>query len=436
MNKTNQSVGFGNLVKMAKSIQAGSLNGVTPDQCGDWADIAEEGYRLAREGKYEAALAALCTTPGLMEHLAAPESETEPSLWQHFTLDSGLEHYRTEKPWLIYGLYQQDSLGMIYGDGGSGKTYLAINQAVHLACGIPWLSNEYPASGEKKVLYCISEGRRQFFFRMLAAVNGMGQMGYDVTEIKRKVNQNILIVTEVPQLFTDNARLSVDSYLEFWEAENRPHIDLVIIDTLHRAAVGSNENSEQDANLILEQCRRLSRELGCAVQLIHHSNKSGGYRGSTAYRNDIDVAIKIEGRGREPRTVIIDKERDCPPDGPIADTRFVQKFYIDEVTQASFVTVEPEVGTKVSGDNKMLQLKAKIEDVLMEHSENGLSTNQVCKMVTGKKEAITNALKEMLADGRVRVEPKGSQTLVYFPIGTQVKIGIDSGEPVPDQKSA
>ena len=67
------------------------------------------------------------------------------------------------------------------------------------------------------------------------------------------------------------------------------------------------------------------------MEIIHHSNKSGGYRGSSAYRNDIDVMIKVEGIARAPRTVTIDKERDCPPDGPITGTQFEMQFFIDEV---------------------------------------------------------------------------------------------------------
>lgn len=344
------------------------------------------------------------------DNLASPEI-----IWPHYNLDSGLSAYSKEVEWLIYGLWQRGSSGMTYGDGASGKTYLAICKCLRLACGLPPLSSSYPHCDPKKVLYFVSEGRQEFFKRLLAAINGLKLIGYDVNSIKELVNQNMIIVPEVPQLYASNAKRSIKSYLEYWNIHGQPTIDYAVIDTLHRAAVGSDENSEKDANIILENVRWFIRETSAAIEIIHHSNKSGGYRGSSAYRNDVDVMIKVEGIARAPRTVTIDKERDCPPDGPITGTQFEMQFYIDEVTQKSYVELFP---SNFLGDKKEPPAKEKakreIKELLLRYS-TGLSQNQVCKMVAVSRNPTIEALEELNRSKEIRTEPGPRNAILYFP---------------------
>ncbi len=72
-------------------------------------------------------------------------------------------------------------------------------------------------------------------------------------------------------------------------------LDLLIIDTLHTATVGADENSAQHMGKVLHSCRLAINKLGCAVLLVHHTNKSGlSERGSVALRCGSDFVIKIE----------------------------------------------------------------------------------------------------------------------------------------------
>lgn len=344
------------------------------------------------------------------------DNDASPEIiWPHYNLDSGLLAYGKEVEWLIYGLWQQGSSGMTYGDGASGKTYLAISKCIRLACGLPPLSSSYPHCDPKKVLYFVSEGRQEFFKRLLAAINGLSLAGHDVNSIKELVNQNMIIVPEVPQLYASNAKRSIKSYLEYWNTHGQPAIDFSVIDTLHRAAVGSDENSEKDANIILENVRWFSRETDAAIEFIHHSNKSGGYRGSSAYRNDVDVMIKVEGIARAPRTVTVDKERDCPPDGPITGTQFEMQFFIDEVTQKSYVSLFPSDFMEDKKESAKEKAKREIVKLLSRYN-TGLSQNQVAKMVTVGRNTTIAVLDELNRLREVRVEPGPRGAILYFPL--------------------
>jgi hypothetical protein len=101
----------------------------------------------------------------------------------------------------------------------------------------------------------------------------------------------------VPQLF--DAGDGIGRFVSEWQADqaagNVEALDLLVIDTLHSASVGSDENSAQDMGKVLQAVKNAQRALGCAVILIHHSNKAGtGERGSSALRGAMDAMIEIE----------------------------------------------------------------------------------------------------------------------------------------------
>jgi hypothetical protein len=71
---------------------------------------------------------------------------------------------------------------------------------------------------------------------------------------------------------------------------------IIVVDTLHRFLRG-DENSAQDAKLMLDACAALMREFGCAVLLVHHTGVSEEAqhraRGSSAWRGALDIEISV-----------------------------------------------------------------------------------------------------------------------------------------------
>lgn len=70
--------------------------------------------------------------------------------------------------------------------------------------------------------------------------------------------------------------------------------DMVVIDTLARCMEGGDENSARDMGIFIASCRRLQRELECAVLVVHHTGKTGSVeRGSSALRGAADTMIEM-----------------------------------------------------------------------------------------------------------------------------------------------
>ncbi|MBN1994464.1 MAG: AAA family ATPase [Anaerolineae bacterium] len=336
--------------------------------------------------------------------LNVPENEADKNraaLFPHFTLSQGL--VLPDSDYLIYGAIERGDIGMTYGDAAAGKTYVSIDLAVSLAAGLPWMG-KWKVKHPFSVLYFIAEGRKKFFRRVLAAVNGMAERGADVGEVYRLVNDNLEIVTEVPQLFTQEASRYVTHYVDLWQQMGSPAVDIVFIDTLHRASVGSEENSSKDAGIVVEAITWMQRQLNCAANFVHHSNKSGGYRGSTAYRGNVDFVFKVEGLHREPRILTIDKLRDGEPDGPIEGLPNVAKFKVDDQSQGTYTTwlsggdaLECLPQKKPS---KKQQAKSEVIEILTKRP--GESKNALAQLVTSaSKNTTATALEEMIADGEI-----------------------------------
>jgi hypothetical protein len=85
-----------------------------------------------------------------------------------------------------------------------------------------------------------------------------------------------------------------------WQARNGGPLDLLVIDTFHSATVGAEENSATDAGIVLQSLKVAQRALGCAVMLLHHTNKNGNAeRGSSALRGAMDAMIGIAEVGHK-----------------------------------------------------------------------------------------------------------------------------------------
>jgi len=91
-------------------------------------------------------------------------------------------------------------------------------------------------------------------------------------------------------------------------------IDLVVFDTQSRIFNLDNENDNSDANRMMNMLRRLVRECGCSVVLVHHTSKSdkkGVYsgRGASAIGGAVDVVVNMEALDPESIKLKVDKNR-------------------------------------------------------------------------------------------------------------------------------
>jgi len=197
------------------------------------------------------------------------------------------------KEWLIDQVIGAQDIAMVYGPPGSGKTFLVIDLVLAACTGSQW-AMRFGVTRPLSVAYCAGEGVSGLRARFKAAAEFYG--------IDPRGLPNFFFYKTVPQLYhkeSGNSPQPADHVIRFvreWkERDQSAPIDLLVVDTLHAATVGAEENSASDMGLVLQAVRYASNELGCAVLLVHHTNKSGSAeRGSSALRGAMDAMISVK----------------------------------------------------------------------------------------------------------------------------------------------
>lgn len=204
--------------------------------------------------------------------------------------------------YLIDRWLTRDSLAVLYGPSTSGKTFLAIDWALHVATGSWW--NGLPTLGAP-VLYVMGEGaaglgKRLDAWALHAKLPDLDAF-HGVTWLRGAINLSDL--SEVGPLIDLVARLEPA---------------LVIFDTLARCMVGVEENSAKDVGQVVANLDRVRSASGACVVGLHHTGKdsANGARGSSALRAAVDTEVELSSTDTA-RTLKNSKAKDGAEAPPI-----------------------------------------------------------------------------------------------------------------------
>lgn len=217
----------------------------------------------------------------LLERAAmAPVWKTaeKPSRFKPLTFDEVL----ALKPptWLLRGLLPVESIIVLWGPPGSGKTFLVIAMALSIAAGHDFAGRK---TRQGKVLYAFGEGLGGAGKRFLAWL----QSRKDEDATAAALRENLFSAREVPNLLDPN------DVKEFITQVPKGTV-LIAIDTLARALVGGDENAARDMGLAVKSADVISRETGAAVLLVHHCGWNTDHsRGSTSLPGGIHTELSF-----------------------------------------------------------------------------------------------------------------------------------------------
>jgi hypothetical protein len=196
--------------------------------------------------------------------------------------------------WVIEGFWISKAVGFIGGPPKSLKSWVALQMAVSVTTGRPFLGWEVRSQGP--VLYFVGEGKMEMTLKRLDAM-------LTAMDLRRHALQGRLSVTRMPQnLEVANVRAAVAALVK----EEKPI--LVIFDPLARFLQTADENSASEMRPVTNfLTQELTGICETSVLVIHHCNKEGrGLRGTGDLLAASDVTLLL-GKKRNDDTVPVEE---------------------------------------------------------------------------------------------------------------------------------
>lgn len=227
----------------------------------------------------------------IVARLDAYQAEAAPPVFRVLSLQEFLA--APPQDWIIKRVLPQAELAVVYGESGSGKSFFMLDMVAAVATGRDWQGHKVKPG---RVVIVAAEGAGGFRKRLQAYTmeTGIPQDKIDIGVID--ATPNLLRDDDIGMASAINAARGAS---------------IVVIDTLAQSMPGGNENGGEDMGLVLAHCKRLHRETGALVLLIHHTGKdvTRGARGWSGLKAAADAEIEIT-RSDEQRVARVTKLKD------------------------------------------------------------------------------------------------------------------------------
>lgn len=191
-----------------------------------------------------------------------------------------------EPEFVVADLLETDTLAMLFGDPGCGKSFIAVDVALSVATGASFHGRDTRPGA---VFYIAGEGHNGLARRFAAWAKARGV----------SIEGAPLFVSNRPAQFLDaaSARDVSQAVRELADEHGAP--GLIVVDTVARNFGAGDENSTQDmAKFVAAMDDLKASWAGCTVMLIHHSGHAdkGRARGAMALKGALDAEFRAEKR--------------------------------------------------------------------------------------------------------------------------------------------
>jgi energy-coupling factor transporter ATP-binding protein EcfA2 len=228
--------------------------------------------------------------------------------------------------YLVKGLLSRKEVSVLYGPSNCGKSTLATTIGMAVIRGVPFAGMSTRRSA---VLHIAPEGATS----VLAATSpyiGEGQLDdaepYIVQPLRMDLRDSLHARTLVELVRLHESRLGCE-------------IGLIVVDTLVLSIGDADENSSRDVTAAMFNAARISNMTGAHVMCLHHTNKGGDLRGSSAILAASDTTLELS----------LTKDE---ADQPIARVRQVKQKTLPKGGDIRFRLRSEGLGTDSEGEER------------------------------------------------------------------------------------
>ncbi|RKQ57829.1 AAA domain-containing protein [Vogesella indigofera] len=206
--------------------------------------------------------------------------------------------------WLVHAYLEEDTMAVMYGAPGMGKSFLALDMSCCVATGTPFHGQ---AVKQGAVFYIAGEGHNGIARRVKAWAQYHGFSGMPEQLFVSKAPADLVNGLNAVGVANAIRRLVIATGV-------MPRV--IVIDTMARNFIG-DENSAADVGRFVSNVDMLRRKWRATVVIVHHSGKdsSKGARGSSALKGAVDAEYEVSRPGGGVQlTAHKMKDAENPPD--------------------------------------------------------------------------------------------------------------------------
>jgi RecA-family ATPase len=355
--------------------------------------------------------------PGVLsESDTQPNEKTGIPALEFFGADELLSTPASPRRWRVEPWIPQAETTLFAGDGGTGKTTLALQLCVACAAGIDWLGLKVQSC---RVLYVSAEDPKDEIHYRLEQITKDLQLPADA--LARLKIIDLAGKEAMIALFDSDGQIkptALFSEIEHIASEHK--IGLVIFDAV-ADFFGGNENERREVRSFIGALRGFAMRLDAAVVLVAHPSVDGiktgrGYSGSTHWNNAVRSRLTFTSPQKT------QENQDCGLDLRVLELSKSNRARRGEQIHVTwfdgrFIKIDPgtpaDPAWETHAEEIFLQLLGKFEAEGQRVSNVKSSTyapTQFAKRPKGKelgKDALERAMSRLLDKGLIRVETEG-----------------------------
>ena len=190
--------------------------------------------------------------------------------------------------WLLEGLVVTPDVTVLWGDGGVSKSMLLMGLAVAIAEGWPTFLG-MPLHKHGRVLYVDEENPEDV---VLSRLRKLG--------LTDKGRENLYFVWYGRVRLDQTPEILYDNVME-WDPV------MLALDSFSRLQLADEDKSTAINDVFNRGIYPIARELKVPVLALHHANREGSIRGSTAIRNAADLSLEVRQSKNTAGKVVVDQ---------------------------------------------------------------------------------------------------------------------------------
>lgn len=381
---------------------------------GDWEGLLPDINAAILTNQVDAILAALTkSNPHLSSILAMlPDQDEQEDLHPDFRIGKqGKKVFKTlsedeiedfpDIEYMVSGLLQTSTVSLVFSESNSGKTFVALDIAEHIARGMSWQGRRVKPG---PVLYIYAESKIGLKPRILAWKKHHALAS----------TPNLQFITRPVQLVNDRDML-LDTL-----AEQEIAPALVVIDTFSNCSIGVNQNDQAEVTKVLMVAHEIVREYGSHVMVVHHTNKSGSANGSQAFKNHCDSMIELKRADKySPIVMHCEKQRDAEQFDDISlQLQIVDLWINPETLEPVTSCVVVASSSPTSTETALSQTQQKMLDILELQGRTSFNAwKKACEDArVCKPTSFYMHVQTMVEQGKVKKEAEGPGKKTWYEV--------------------